>query len=322
MDTAKQLLDDGLIGSGDYEKIKAYESGKLFSVHWELRTILYLGIVLLTTGLGMLIYLNIDTIGHQAVLAIIGLLCGGCFWYIFKNKLPYSNDAVTHASPFFDYIALLACLLLGIFIGYIQFQYGLFGRRYGLATLVPAAVFLYCAYLFDHKGLLSLAIVGIAGTIGLSIAPLQLLNGYNLSATHIVLTALVFGAALIGWSKISEAKQLKTHFSFTYHNFGINILFASCLTLLFNQPMKVLSIILLIGLCFYFVRYAIAQQSFWFLLLAIVYTYIGLTYAVFSLLLEGAGEAVIVLGMFYLMASCIGIILFFINYKKILGLKK
>jgi len=256
------------------------------------------------------------------VLAIIGLLCGGCFWYIFKNKLPYSNAAAKHGSPFFDYIALLACLLLGIFIGYIQFQYGLFGQRYGLATLVPAAAFLYCAYLFDHKGLLSLAIVGIAGTIGLSIAPMQLLSGYNLSATHIVLTALVFGAALIGWSKISEVKQVKTHFGFTYHNFGINILFASCLTLLFNQPMKVLSILLLIGLCFYFVRYAIAQQSFWFLLLAVVYTYTGLTYAVFSLLLEGAGEAVIVLSMFYLMASCIGIILFFINYKKILGLKK
>lgn len=322
MDTARQLLDDGLISTSDDEKIRAYESGKLFSVHWELRTILYLGIVLLTTGLGMLIYLNIDTIGHQAVLALIGLLCGGCFWYAFKNKQAYSNEAVKQASPFFDYIALLACLLLGIFIGYLQYQYGLFGRRYGLATLIPAAVFLYCAYLFDHKGLLSLGIVGIAGTIGLSIAPLQLLNGYNLSATHIVFTALAFGATLIAVPKISESRQVKAHFGFTYHNFGINILFASCLTLLFNQPLKALSFLLLIGLCLYFVRYAIARQSFWFLLLAVVYTYTGLTYAVFSLLLEGAGEAVIVLSMFYLMASCIGVILFFINYKKILGLKK
>jgi hypothetical protein len=322
MDIAEQLLNDGVIEAEDYKSIKTHEVSKLFSVHWELRTILYLGILLLTTGLGILIYLNIDTIGHQAVLAIIAVLCGGCFYYVFKNKQPYRNDAVKHPSPFFDYIALLACLLLGIFIGYIQFQYTLFGHRYGLATQIPSAVFLYCAYIFDHKGLLSLAIVGIAGTIGLSIAPMQLVNGYDLSATHIVFTALLFGAALIVWSTVSGAKNIKTHFSFTYHNFGINILFASCLTLLFNQPMKALSFLLLLGLCVYFVRYAITQQSFWFLLLAVVYTYIGLTYSIFSLLLNDAGEAIIIASMLYLMASCIGVILFFINYKKILGLKK
>lgn len=323
MNAAKQLHADDVVSDDGLQKIEAYESGKLFSVHWELRTILYLGILLFTAGIGILIYKNIDTIGHQAVLAIIALLCGGCFYYAFKNKQPYSNVEVKNTSPFFDYIALLACLLLGIFVGYIQFQYSLFGHRYGLATLIPSAVFLSCAYVFDHKGLLALGITGIAGTIGLSIAPMQLLNGYNLSATHIVFTALVFGATLIIWSKVSEQKEIKTHFSFTYHNFGINILFASCLTLLFNQPMKVLSFLLLVGLCIYFVRYAIQQQSFWFLLLAIVYSYIGLTYSIFSILFDdNGGEGVFILGMFYLFASCIGVILFFINYKKILGLKK
>lgn len=322
MNTAKQLLDDGVIEEQEYTRIEAYERTKLFSVHWELRTILYLGILLLTTGLGMLVYLHIDTIGHQAVLALIALLCAACFYYTFKHKRPYRKEQVKQDSPFFDYLALLACLLLGTFVAYIQYQYGLFGQRYGLATLLPSAVFLYCAYLFDHKGLLSLGIVGIAGTIGLSIAPMQLLRGYELSAVPIVFTAIALGIVLVAFARYSSSKNIKAHFSFTYHNFGINILFASCLTLLFNQPLKVLSFLFLVVLFLYFIRYAMAQQSFWFLLLSVVYAYIGLTYAVFSLLLHDSGDAVLSIGLLYLMASCAGVILFFINYKKILGLKK
>lgn len=318
----RQFYKDGIISESEAGKIHAYEAHKPFSVHWELRTILYLGILLFTTGAGLLIYLNIDTIGHQAVLAIIGLLCGVCFFYTFKNKQAYRNDVVKNISPFFDYIALLACLLLGTFIGYIQFQYALFGNHFGLATLIPSVVFLYCAYIFDHKGLLSLGITGIAGTIGLSIAPLQLLNGYALAAANIVYTALAFGIVIVLWAKYADNKNIKAHFSFTYHNFGINILLAACLTLLFNQHLKMLSFALLLGFCFYFMKYAIARQSFWFLLLSVLYSYVGLTYVVFALLLGDNGDAIIGLGMFYLLASCIGVILFFINYKKILGLKK
>lgn len=319
---AKQLLEEGIISEEECQQIELYEEQKLFSLHWELRTILYLGVLLFCSGIGILIYLNIDTIGHQAVLVLIGLLSLGSFYYGFKHKQAYSNDLVKNPSPFFDYITLLACLLLGIFIGYIQFQYGTFGHRYGIATLIPAVIFMYCAYIFDHKGLLSLGITGLAGTIGLSIAPMQLLNGYDLSAGPIVFSALILGLLLVLWAKFADQKQIKSHFSFTYHNFGINILFVACLSLLFNHPFKLLSFLLLLALCVYFITYAIRQQSFWFLLLSVLYGYIGLTYTVFSLLLHDSGDGIVFLGLVYLMASGAGVILFFTKYKKILGQKK
>jgi len=53
--------------------IREKEKKKMFSLHWELKTLLYLGIVLLTTGLGILVYKNIDTIGHQVIVAIIAI---------------------------------------------------------------------------------------------------------------------------------------------------------------------------------------------------------------------------------------------------------
>jgi len=48
-----------------------HETGKPFSLHWELKTLLYLGVLLLNLGLGYLIYDNIDNIGHNAVMVAI-----------------------------------------------------------------------------------------------------------------------------------------------------------------------------------------------------------------------------------------------------------
>ncbi len=324
MSEATKLHSDGIINEDELNKIQYYESQKLFSIHWELRTILYLGILLLSSGIGILVYLHIDTIGHQAILAAIALASGGCFYYAFKHRQAYSNVQVKNESPLFDYIALLACLLFGTFIGYIQYQYHLFGYHYGLATAIPAVLFFYCAYIFDHKGLLALGLTGLASSAGLSIAPMQLLESNNFMSNNILFTALAFGVITVAFAKYSDVKNIKAHFSFSYHNFAANLLFIATLALLFNQPLKPLSFILLCVLSFYFIKYAIAQQSFWFLLLSTLYSYIGLSYVVFSLMYYGhsGGDGIFTLGIFYLFASCAGVIYFFINYKKILGLKK
>jgi hypothetical protein len=67
-------------------------------------------------------------------------------------------------------------LLTCIFIGYLQFQYTTFGTHYGLATLIPTVIGLFCAYYFDNKSILSIAITGLAAYIGLSVSPQSLIN--------------------------------------------------------------------------------------------------------------------------------------------------
>ena len=116
MTELNQILKDGHINEEQYKTIESFESNRLFSIHWELRTILYLGILLLSSGIGILVYLNVDTIGHQAILAAVGLASAACMYYIHKHKLPYTNLIAKHVSPFFDYIVLLGCLLFVVFI--------------------------------------------------------------------------------------------------------------------------------------------------------------------------------------------------------------
>lgn len=82
----EKLYADGLISDASLEKIKIQSGKQLFSVHWELKTILYLGVLLLTSGIGVLVYKNIDTIGHQAILLFIGLISAGSFFIVTKRS--------------------------------------------------------------------------------------------------------------------------------------------------------------------------------------------------------------------------------------------
>lgn len=322
MNIIYKLIQDGVINEQEGETINSFEQSKPMSVHWELKTILYLGILLLVSGIGVLVYLNIDTIGHQAIIAAISLAAGYCFYYGYKHRLPFTFSEVKYNSPLFDYVVLLGCLLFGVLIGYIQFQYQVFGLHYGLATLAPTLVYFSAAYLFDHKGILSLGITGLTAWAGISATPTDLLYHNDFNDLDIIFSAIGVGLILAGFSKFAESKELKKHFGFTYNNFAANILFIATLAALFDQSFKVISFLFLAGVCFYYIRYAIAQQSFLFLLLSVFYGYVGLTYAFFSLLIDMANEWSFILGMFFVLASCAGIILFFIYYKRILKIKK
>ncbi|HEY6900798.1 MAG TPA: DUF2157 domain-containing protein, partial [Puia sp.] len=148
--TFKTLHAEGLLSESSLKRVEAHKTTSLFSLFPELRLLLYLGVILLTGGLGILVYKNIDTIGHQAVLAFIALVTIGSFFYCLRKKPPFSRDQVTSPNAWFDYILLLGCLSLLIFLGYLQYAYNVFGDNYGLATFIPMVILFVAAYYFDH----------------------------------------------------------------------------------------------------------------------------------------------------------------------------
>src|SRR5436305_6281507 len=97
--TFKQLHREGLISNDSLQKVEAVESARLFSLHWELKTVLYLGVMLLSGGLGILVYKNVDTIGHQVILAVIALVSVGCFYYCRRKAAPFSFEKVQIPNP-------------------------------------------------------------------------------------------------------------------------------------------------------------------------------------------------------------------------------
>jgi hypothetical protein len=315
----EQLHREGLLGEESLAKIIDRKGHPQVSVHWEIKTLLYLGILMLSGGLGMLVYKNIDTIGHQAILGFIALVCAGCFYYCFKNKIAYSNEQVAAPNAFFDYVLLLACSTFIIFIGYLQYHYQLFGSRYGLASFFPMLVLFFSAYYFDHLGILSMAIVNLAGWLGITITPIKILTSNDFNSGRIIFTGLGLGVILLLLALATRIKRIKPHFEFSYSNFGTHILLISCLAAMFHFESVYLGWFLLLAvLTYYFYRRAIMEKSFYFILVTIVYAFVGISWVVIQLLDKMTGDTMLMLyaGFLYFIVSGIGLVVFLMRTNK------
>lgn len=315
----EQLHADGHLCDASLLKIKLSQPAKLLSVHWELKTILYLGVLLFSGGLGILVYKNIDTIGHQVILFLIAAICIGCFFYCYKKKLPYTTTKVLSPNSFFDYVLLLGCLTLITFIGYLQYQYNVFGNRYGLATCIPMLVLFFTAYYFDHLGVLTMAITTLAAWAGLAVTPLSILKNNDFNDGTIILTGFLLGAILIAAGYFSQWKRIKSHFEFTYSNFGAHLLFISVLAAIFHfDSIYLLFFVLLVAAGYLFYRKAIKEKSFYFLLILTSYLYVGLGYCIVRIIFVNGemGIAGVYLTCMYFILSAVALILFLIKMNK------
>ncbi|HTI90220.1 MAG TPA: DUF2157 domain-containing protein [Puia sp.] len=313
----KRLHAEGLISGKALEQAEAHEGHRLFSLFRELRLLLYLGVLLLTGGLGIVVYKNIDTIGHQAILAFIALITSGSFYYCLRKKNGFSWEKVEAPNSFFDYILLLGCLSLLIFLGYWQYQYDIFGDNYGLATFIPMVILFASAYYFDHLGVLSLAVTNLAAWAGLSITPLTLIKENSFADPRLIFTGILLGSVLLASGRLSAQRRIKAHFETTYTNFGLHLFFVASLAGLFiYDTVFLLWFAVLAVIAFFMCVQGIRRRSFYFVLMIVLYTYIGLCYTVLRLLWKGLQGDTIAPGLLWLGLSAFGVAVLLIRLNR------
>lgn len=310
-ETPRELFDKGFITEEQFKKIDLITSGKLLSVFYELRSLLYLGVLLFTGGVGILIYLNIGEFGHIASILLLAALTVVCFYYVFTKGAPYSHDPVKGPTPYFDYVVLLGALLFISVLGYLQFQFGILDENLGLTTLVTASFFFYIAYRFDHLGVLSLAITALASFWSIRISPQKWYSGDFFSSANLHITAIVFGVAVGALAMILDFRGIKKHFLFTYLNFCSLIFFAGAITGLFIGDLWGIYLLLIYAGCAFAFYVARLKKSFLFLIYAFLSGYVGTTYFLAVTLFRETFE----LWFFYSIVSCGGFVFFIIYFK-------
>jgi hypothetical protein len=307
----EELVSKKLITENQFNILEPIIARKVLSVFYELRILLYLGVLLFTTGMGLLIYMNIGDLGHLFSIIVIFVLTGVCFWYSFKHAPDYSHEKVEPITPFFDYIVLLGCLLFISSLTYLQFQYNIFDDGLGATTLVTAVFFFFAAYRFDHLGILSLGIAALASFWGIAISPQKWYNSNFFSESGLHNIALIFSASLAIVAAVLDRKKIKQHFTFTYLNYSILIYLIAALSGMFiNDDYYFIYLIVLYAGCAVAAFIANKQHSFLFLLYAFVFGYIGTTYLLADIILDDPA-----IWFLYLIASCGGFVYFIIRYK-------
>ena len=324
---ADRLLADlearGLLPPEQAAAIAQDERVRPFSLHQELRAALYLGITLLTGGLGVLLYQHLDEIGHGVIIGSMALLMLAGFGYAVRHRQPFTWGQASAPSFVPDYALLLGCLLFLALETYLQVQYNVFGSRYGLATILPAVLFFGLAYRFDHRGVLAMGITALASWVGVSIAPVSAFTDNNFFTTRLGGVAVLLGLLLAGVGLDADLNRRKPHFAFTYISLGANLALLAATAALFDfypQPFlpKVVMVPLILALSAALVWYARRTQSYLFLLMGLLYSYLTVSYLFFRLLESSHGEAAGLAVTLYFMLSALGIILLFVNGKKFL----
>jgi hypothetical protein len=299
------------------------ERTRPFSLHYELRALLYLGITLLAGGVGVLIYQHIDSLGHGVIIGAIMLAMSASFAYAAQHRPAFTWHEAPRTSIAADYLLVLGCLLFLVLEGYLQAQYELFGTRYGLATVLPAGLFFYLAYHFDHRGVLSLAITALAAWVGVSVAPLAVFQHALLWHSAFSFPGMLLGLVLVAAGLGSEFLDRKRHFAFTYLSLGGNVALLAAMSLLFATEGRYSLpwLLLVLGLSAGLVWYARRAQSYLFLLMSVAYSYVAITYSIVKLLSDSrSSDWVTPMLVLYLPLTLVGIVLLFLNSKKILRL--
>ena len=307
----KELLDQGEITPEQYGQLAPIYERKVVSVYYELRTLLYLGVLLFTSGLGILIYKNIGEFGHAIAIVSLFVLTGLCMVYAFRAAVPYTNIRAKVPSPYYDYVVLLGCLLFVAGLGYIQFQYEWFDRSLGEVTLLSALLFFYAAYRFDHLGALSLGVTAFASFWGIRLSPQAWYDPQFFEAGNLYNVAICFGAGVAAAAVVLDRRAIKTHFTFTYLHFSSLTLLTGALWGMFmHRSIYGWYLLMLYIGCAGAVYVAFWKKSFLFLLYAVVFGYIATTYWLADFVLRDAE------GWFaYLMLSCGGFIYFVVRYR-------
>jgi hypothetical protein len=274
-EATQTLLEKNLISKEQFQHIQAYRNLNIFSLHNELRFLLYLSVLLFTSGIGILIYQNIDTIGHTAILGLFLLATLICFYFCFKNHEGFKKEQVPFPNPLYDYLVLTGVILSCTFVGYLQFQYQTFGTHYGLATLIPTIISIFCAYYFDNKSVLSIGITGMAAYLGLSVNPKHVFENEMIDNTYLSYVGLAFGLTLLLWALYANKINLKKHFNLVYLTFSLHLVGIACMVNLCDDYWFPFGLVLAIA-TYYFYNLSFQIRSVSLFIFTVLNGFIGM----------------------------------------------
>jgi hypothetical protein len=206
---------------------------ELVSIHWELRALLYSGVLLLTTGVGLFLKENHERLGPAVLASLLGLGAAICLVFVFRRSPPFSWRSTTpHIAA--DYLLLLGVLLIATDLAYIETQFRWLGPRWPEHLLIVSLLYLFAAYRFDSRAVLSLALTSFAAWRGVS-AALPYAGTYGAFGPAVRANALGCGVLFVAVGVLSARFKRKAHFEGVWVTLGLLLLFGGLLSGVFQD---------------------------------------------------------------------------------------
>ncbi|HEY7654628.1 MAG TPA: DUF2157 domain-containing protein [Methylomirabilota bacterium] len=217
-----RLRSAGVLADGQAAFFDRVARRRLVSIRFEIRALLYAGVLLLTSGVGVLLAEHHREIGPLAIAGGIALAAAACFAWVIRKAVPFSWRAVESPNVAFDYVLLLGLLLLAADLAYVEVQFTVLGPRWAYHLLVVALVYLAAAYRWDSRTVLGLALTTLAAWRGISISLVH--GASSVDDPPLRANAIALGALYVGAAALSVRLGLKAHLEEVYANAGLLLL--------------------------------------------------------------------------------------------------
>jgi hypothetical protein len=228
------LTEKGILSPGQSATLLRVAQRDLVSVRFELRALLYAGVLLLVSGVGLFLKENQERIGPVAIASLLGAVAVACFVFVFRRSPPFSWNASGEAHVASDYLLLLGVLLVGSDLGYVENRFRFLGANWAYHLLVLSVIALAAAYRFDSRVVLSLGLSSFAAWRGLS-TRLSLESHLGQHPGEVRANALGCGVLFLAAAFVSVRANRKAHFEAVFAGFGWLLLFGGLLSGVFGD---------------------------------------------------------------------------------------
>ena len=228
-----RLRDERILSDAQAEAFGRVARGDLLSIRAELRLVLYAGVLLLTSGVGLFLKENHDRIGPAAIAAAIAVAAAACLWYAARRSPPFTwgEAPPTHVAA--DYVLVLSMLLFGADLAYAETQFKVLGPHWSWHLLIVSIVYLVVAYRFDSRAVLTLALTSFAAWRGVS-AAVSLYQAEHATG-RIRGNAIAVGILYVALGIVTARAGRKAHFEPVWLGAGTILVFAGLLSGVFGD---------------------------------------------------------------------------------------
>ena len=208
------LVEAGILPAAAAPRLLRVARGELVSVRAELRAVLYLGVLLVMGGVGVLVKENLDRIGPVTIAVGIGLAAALALGWVARIAPPFSWGEAPSPHLGFDYLLLLGVLLAAADLAYVEVHFTPLGAHWAWHLLIVALLTALAAFRYDSRVVFSLSLSTFAAWRGVSAAHLgqQALWQWSWVEDAVRWNAIACGAlfVILGFALVRTGR--KAHF--------------------------------------------------------------------------------------------------------------
>ena len=285
----RKLHAEGALDDATASRAIALDRGDVFSLHMELRLLMYAGVTLVTAGVGMALARNLDRIGPLTIVLSLVLAAIACGMPAVRSRL--TGRPVSTAG---EYLLLLGVLLVSADLAYAEHAFKLLGPLWSWHFLLLAVFHAGVAYAFRSSLVLAASLTALAGWFGVG-------GSFNVtvfdrpSAPELGSRALICAAAIVAWRFADRYRNPDTRFTDVFDHFATNLAFCGATAWCSPMPWLLAGLPLVAIMGAAAIRHGLRTGREMFVVYGIVYGAIGICIAAVPRIGDGTATAAFVL---------------------------